>query len=123
MGHKEVEHYYKEQIYDVVWEREKQKGSSPVERSRSEEVKTVRSWLRCEVYLPARVMVMSGPGLLLSVLIFLSPVTVKGQKDKVLHRWPRPSLATALGRIDLAPPHLQYSGEQTLLLAWAEKFS
>ena len=52
----------------MVWyerERKRQKGSCPVDRGRSEEVKVVRSRQMRVASLPPSTMVMSGPGLLL----------------------------------------------------------
>lgn len=46
-------------MYGVVWERDRQKGSCPVDRRRSEEMKEVRSRL------PPTTIAMSGPGRLL----------------------------------------------------------
>lgn len=68
----------------VVWygrEREKQNGSSPVERCRSEEVRVVRSGLRWVACLPSGTIVMFWPGLLPRsilgsvALMSLAPVT------------------------------------------------
>lgn len=46
-------------MFGVVWERDRQKGSCPVDRRRSEEMKEVRSRL------PPKTIAMSGPGRLL----------------------------------------------------------
>lgn len=54
--------YYGKQMY--LWERKRQNGSCPVERDICEEVKIVRSWLRCVACLSPVAMVSIGPGML-----------------------------------------------------------
>lgn len=76
-------------------------GSGPVERNGSEEVKVMRNMLRWMACLPPRAMVMSWPQLLprpllgseallqlQSVLMFLVPITTKGQEVRTVQSWP-----------------------------------
>lgn len=89
----------------MVWyERKRQSSSCPVKRDRSEEEKTISYRLGWVASSPPGAMVISRPGLLprpmsvsvvllrsQSVLMFMAPITTKGQEKRALAQsWPCP---------------------------------
>lgn len=122
-------HYCGKQMDAEEKEREKQNGPCPVDTGKSEEVKVMKSGLRCVAGLLLRAMVTSRLRLLLGpksgfMALDRAAACVDVcdswyQEDGAVQSWPCPSLAATQGRICPGPHQQQHSGERRLHLTGA----